>query len=179
MSRPDLLFFGFCFLFVTSSGSVKCMFGLFIRSFLYIHSFLCWCVGAVLRFPLRPSAKRWDTSPAGGGKCTGVNRGKVCGKAKSQKRLSYHKVSLYLRACTWLPLRGSWREAPERGEKQQKEKHPLSRALSAGLAAGFCPLYNFCEKECSLTPGLPARLGCGCGGPASQGRGRSRRRWGR
>ena len=90
-----------------------------MRSFLYIHSFLCWCIGAVLRSPLRPSAKRWDTSPAGGGKCTGVNRGEVCGKAKPQKRLSYHKVSLYLRACTWLPLRGSWREAPERGAKKR------------------------------------------------------------
>ena len=86
---------------------------------LYIHSFSCWCVGSVLRSPLRPSAKRWDTSPAGGGKCTGVNRGKVCGKVKPQKRLSYHKVSLYLRACTWLPLRGSWREAPERGAKKR------------------------------------------------------------
>src|SRR5699024_4572723 len=31
VSRPDLLFFGFCFLFVTLGGSVKCMFGLFMR----------------------------------------------------------------------------------------------------------------------------------------------------
>src|SRR5699024_1126306 len=29
----------------------------------------------------------------------------------------------------------------------QKEKRPLLRALSAGLAAGFGQLYNFCEKE--------------------------------
>ena len=78
-----------------------------------------------MRSPLRPSAERWDTSPAGGGKCTGVNRGKVCGKANTQKRLSYHKVSLYLRACTWLPLWGSWREAPERATK----KRPFPDAL--------------------------------------------------
>ena len=92
----------------------------FVYAEFFVYSFfLCWCVGAVLRSPLRPSAKRWDTSPAGGGKCTGVNRGKVCGKARPKKRLSYHKVSLYLRACTWLPLRGSWREAPERGAKKR------------------------------------------------------------
>ena len=102
---------------------------------LYIHSFSCWCVGSVLRSPLRPSAKRWDTSSAGGGKCTGVNRGKVCGKAKLQKRLSYHKVSLYLRTYTWLPLRGSWREAPERATK----KTPVSgRPVHS---------YNFCKNE--------------------------------
>ena len=80
--------------------------------------FMLFCIFA-LRSPLRPSAKRWDTSPAGGGKCTGVNRGKVCGKAKPQKCLSYHKASLYLRACTWLPLWGSWREAHERAAKKR------------------------------------------------------------
>src|SRR5699024_11717404 len=78
----------------------------FMLYFMYVYAFLYFA----LRSPLRPSAKRWDTSPAGGGKCTGVNRGKVCGKAKPQKCLSYHKTSLYLRACTWLPLWGSWRE---------------------------------------------------------------------
>ena len=56
-----------------------------------------------------------DSSPAGGAKCTCVNPGKVCGKAKPQKSSSYHKVFLCPRACTWLSLRESWREAPERG----------------------------------------------------------------
>ena len=49
---------------------------------------------------------------------------------------------------TWLPLWGSWhrvrkRPVTERGTK----KRPLSQTLSAGLSAGFCQLYNFCEKE--------------------------------
>ena len=69
--------------------------------------------------PLRHSAKRCATSPAGGGKRTCVNPGKVCGKAKPQKSLSYHKVSLYLRACTWLSPRESWRDARKGGETER------------------------------------------------------------
>ena len=39
-----------------------------------------------------------------------------------------------------------WPSGPaERPRK--KEKRPLSQTLSAGLSAGFCQLYNFCEKE--------------------------------
>ena len=41
--------------------------------------------GAPFFSPLRHSAKRCDTSPAGGGKCTCVNLCKVCGKAKLKK----------------------------------------------------------------------------------------------
>ena len=65
MSRPDLLFFGFCFLFVTLGGSVKCMFGLFMQSILYIYSF---CVGASGRFcaPLSVPAQSAGTPPPQG-----------------------------------------------------------------------------------------------------------------
>ena len=41
--------------------------------------------GAAPGSPLRHSAKRCATSPAGGAKCTCVNRGKVCGKEKPKK----------------------------------------------------------------------------------------------
>ena len=44
--------------------------------------------GAAPGSPLRHSAKRCATSPAGGGKCTCVNHDKVCGKAKSQKKFA-------------------------------------------------------------------------------------------
>ena len=83
--------------------------------------------GAAPGSPLRHSAKRCATSPAGGGKCTCVNHDKVCGKAKSQKSSPYHKVSRCPRACTWLSLRESWRGAPERG---------ASPACGRGAAAG-------------------------------------------
>ena len=130
------------------------------------------------RLPASSAGRGRCSCPRGGSQVTIVNSGKVDGQAKKQESLPHHKfLSVYGRNLA--PPWGSWREAPERGEKQQKEKRPLARALSSGLSAGFYPLYNFCEKECSLTPGLPARSGCGCGGPASQGRGRSRRRWGR
>ena len=44
--------------------------------------------------PLRHSAKRCATSPAGGGKCTCVSFGKVCGKAKLKKLRLTTKFSL-------------------------------------------------------------------------------------
>src|SRR5699024_4894477 len=149
----------------------------------FVYSFfLCWCVGAVLRSPLRPSAKRWDTSPAGGGKCTGVNRGKVCSKEKPQKCLSYHKVSLYLRACTWLPLWGSWREAPERAANTRPFPDALhtciifvqmnisaarkKTAVPAGTAAAAC---RGARSVFGFTRGSRSR----CRGPRSSWRRRS------
>ena len=128
MSSPDLLFFGFCFLFFISylPGSFRaagaggdfgrgrgkfCIFMLFGGS------------------PLSHAAKRHDSSPAGGAKCTCVNPGKVCGKAKPQKSSSYHKVFLCPWACTWLSLRESWREAPERGASHACGTAQLRRCL--------------------------------------------------
>ena len=55
--------------------------------------------GAAPGSPLRHSAKRCATSPAGGAKCTCVNRGKVCGKAKPKKlRLTTKFSSVHGRA---------------------------------------------------------------------------------
>src|SRR5699024_5084614 len=34
-----------------------------------------------------------DSSPTGGAKCTAVNHGRVCGKAKSQRSLPYHYLA--------------------------------------------------------------------------------------
>ena len=49
--------------------------------------------------PLRHSARRCDTSPAGGGKRTCVSFGKVCGKAKLKKlRLTTKFLSVHGRA---------------------------------------------------------------------------------
>ena len=65
MSRPDLLFFGFCFLFVTLGESVKCMFGLFMRRFCIS---ILFCVGALGRFcaPLSVPAQSAGTPPPQG-----------------------------------------------------------------------------------------------------------------
>ena len=71
-----------------------------------------------------PCFCHWQRSlfvpPRGGAKSTRVGVGGVSGKAKPQKSSPYHKVSLYLRAYTWLSLRESWREAPERGALQAR-----------------------------------------------------------
>ena len=93
--------------------------------------------GAAPGSPLRHSAKRCATSPAGGGKCTCVNHDKVCGKAKSQKSSPYHKVSRCSRAYTWLSLRESWhrvhkRPVPERGENKQCGGQPLQPTPAEG-----------------------------------------------
>ena len=65
VSRPDLLFFGFCFLFVTLGESVKCMFGLFMRRFCIS---ILFCVGALGRFcaPLSVPAQSAGTPPPQG-----------------------------------------------------------------------------------------------------------------
>ena len=119
MSRPDLQIFGFCFLFFTSY-----LFGL-VRAGVKGCVLGCGKAGGCIFMlfggsPLSHAAKRHDSSPAGGAKRTCVNRGKVCSKAKPQKSSPYHKVCLCPRACTWLSLRESWREAPERGALQAR-----------------------------------------------------------
>ena len=65
VSRPDLLFFGFCFLFVTLGGSVKCMFGLFVQSFCI---FILFYIGASGRLcsPLSVPAQSAGTPPPQG-----------------------------------------------------------------------------------------------------------------
>ena len=64
VSRPDLLFFGFCFLFVTLGGSVKCIFSDFMQSFCILILFISV---SPLFCPLSHAALRHDSSPARGG----------------------------------------------------------------------------------------------------------------
>src|SRR5699024_4622947 len=97
----------------------------------------------IFYFPCCTYNDNLSTSPAGGGKCTCVNHGKASGKAKSQKSSPYHKVSLCSRACTWLSLRESWREAPERGA-------PGAPALSVLPLRSMPPLPHAGEAKRSL-----------------------------
>src|SRR5699024_2505113 len=128
VSSPDLLFFGFRFLFFisylpgsfraenagTDFGRGRGKFCIFMR-----FRFTCLAVwpSPALRAtssvnvggsPLSHAAKRHDSSPAGGAKGTRVSVNQVCGKARPQKSSPYHKFSLYLRTYTWLSLRESW-----------------------------------------------------------------------
>ena len=121
---------------------------------LYVYSFLCWCVGAVLRSPLRPSAERWDTSPAGGGKCTGVNRGKVCGKAKQKKLHLTTKFPSVHRRALGSPRGG----AGAKRLRGQQKKRPFPDALHTCIIFAKMNIPAACKK--TAVPAGTAAAAC-------------------
>src|SRR5699024_10637504 len=69
VSRPDLLFFGFCFLFVTWGGSVKCMFSDFMHRFcIFILFVLVRWGGFALPSPSQRKALGHREAPERGNK---------------------------------------------------------------------------------------------------------------
>ena len=69
-----------------------------------------------------------------------------------------------------------WRAAHKGGETERAtKKAPVSGRSRVCII--FVKKNN--GQPGRVTPGWPAGSGCGCGGPASQGPGRSRRRWAR
>ena len=91
-----------------------------------------------------PICRPFNVSPGLRARPRGGSKRKTAPSAENNSKrgrflgLPYHKVSLYLRACTWLPrLRGSWhrvrkrpvterakswREAPERGANKNRPR---------------------------------------------------------
>ena len=137
MSSPDLLFLGFCFLFFISylSGSFRAAgaggnFGRGREEFCIFMQF--WRLPSQSQGACAPCA----SSPAGGAKCTCVNPGKVCGKAKPQKSSPYQKVFLCPRAQTWLSLRESWRAARKGGETERGASHVYGGGAATGGGEG-------------------------------------------
>ena len=63
--------------------------------------------------------------------------------------MPYHKVSLYLRAYTWLSLGESWREAPERGAEQSDMTERAVRRAAAGRAGqtALSPLVTYVKMR--------------------------------
>ena len=147
VSRPDLLFFGFCFLFVTLEGSVKCMFGLFIRSFLYIYFF-----GSPGWVQARPKGAHTKSKRRADGarkkRCAILlMRGKELFQPDARSDFQHLGPGLRPGRCGWVGSpegvgRGSRNTLPpplaQRSDKTNK-KAPVS-----GRSAR---LYNFCENE--------------------------------
>ena len=146
MSSPDLQIFGFCFLFFTSylfglvrAGVKGCVLGCGKAGFCIFMLF-----GGS---PLSHAAKRHDSSPAGGAKCTCVNHGKVCGKAKPQKvRFTTKFASVHGRALG----SPSGRAGAKRLRGEQKARLP-----SPSCRFAPCHLSRTRERQnvtCRLLP---------------------------
>ena len=147
VSRPDLLFFGFCFLFVTLGGSVKCMFTLFMQSILYIHSFL------VRRFGCRRARRARIQIGAQGGwrpekRCAiPLTRSKELFQPDARSDLPLLGPGLRPGRCGWVGSpegvgRGSRNTLPpplaQRSDKTNKKAPVPGRSVH---------LYNFYENE--------------------------------
>ena len=150
MSRPDLLFFRFCFLFFSSRRRRESIFFIFMRRFVYVYAFYLYfsqTVPALAPLSVSPPLRASRQLPHGGSQVTIVNSGKVGGKAKKQESLHHRKVSLCLRAYLGSPLRGSWRDAPERGENHKKKSARFHGRSQPAFWPGFGNCIIFVKKK--------------------------------
>ena len=124
VSRPDLLFFRFCFLFFTPRRRRESIFFIFMRSFMYIYAFC-------LPSPSRPAAV--PPPPQGEASARAPVPAHWAARQGREKSLPHHKVSLFLRAYLGSPCGGAGAKRL-RGEKTTKRKAP---AFTGALGRPF------------------------------------------
>ena len=148
VSRPDLLFFRFCFLFFTSRRRRESIFFIFMHHFMYVYALSSLSVTACGR----------ATSPAGGGKRTCVSPGTLGGEARQREKFASPQSFSLFTDVTWLPLRDCAAEArpadetaeAEQGQRSAFCKRATARAAKTGHRNHVMPLCGMTERGARL-----------------------------
>ena len=147
VSRPDLLFFGFCFLFVTLGGCVKCMFCLFMRRF---------CISILFGSPGWVQARPKGAHTKSKRRADGARKKRCAIPLTRSKELFQPdaRSDLLLLGPGLRPGRCGWVGSPEgvgRGSRNTLPPPLAQRSANSNKKAPVpgrpVRLYNFCENE--------------------------------